>query len=183
MVDTATTVPGMIIRTGDNEPYYAGMVAAALVEIASKPVGASLLRSIGKRADRAKFGYTVCIQKPSRGRQSHVDEITHQTINDWGNKAVRVNEIDACNGTGTQTVVWWNPNILTSPDGARPPFVALAHELIHALNNLRGTAYADTRKEEYCTVGLDPYATRRKRNENAIRAEHGIAARTQYAGL
>lgn len=182
MPDIATPYPGIIIRCGADDLYYPGLVSAGLQTIAGKPVGYSLLRSIAKRAEKAQDGFTVVIKKPA----SHLEpDPTNPAmfVNTWTNKAVRFNEDNACNGTGTRTAVSWNPNILTSPDGSRPPFIALAHELIHALNNLRGTAYKDTRKEEYCTVGLGEYAHRRKRNENAIRAEHGVAARTQYQGL
>ncbi|HET8727163.1 MAG TPA: M91 family zinc metallopeptidase [Alphaproteobacteria bacterium] len=181
MPDTQTAYPGIIIRHSNEDLYYPGLVNAALTTIASRPVGASLLRSIVKRADRAKFGYTVCINKPRS--HAHTDETTGNLVLHWTNKAVRSHENDACNGNGCVTAVYWNPNILSSPDGSRPPFIALAHELIHAMQNLRGTAYKDVRKEEYATVGLAPYAARRKRNENAIRTEHGIAPRMQYSGL
>lgn len=181
MPDTQTNYAGIIIRHSNEDLYYPGLVNTALTMIASKPLGASLLRSIVKRADRAKFGYTVCINKPKS--HMHPDETTGNLVLHWTNKAVRGSEADACNGTGSITAVHWNPNILTSPDGSRPPFIALAHELVHAMQNLRGTAYRDTPTEEYATVGLAPYATKRKRNENAIRAEHGVAPRTQYSGL
>ena len=180
-MDIPTPYQGIIVRCGQQDIYYAGSVNIALQTIASKRVGRSLLRSIVERNDRAQDGFTVVILKP----KSHAmaDDKTGKLITTWTNKAVRFSEDNACNGTGTRTSVSWNPNILTSPDGSRPPFIALAHELIHAMQNLRGTAFKDTKKEEYATVGLGDYANLRKRNENAIRAEHGVAPRTQYAGL
>lgn len=180
-MDIQTPYQGIIVRCGAQDIYYAGSVNIALQTIASKKFGRSLLRSIVERFDKVQDGFTVVIQKP----KSHAmtDDKTGNLITTWTNKAVRYSEDNACNGTGTRTAVTWNPNILSSPDGGRPPFIALAHELIHAMQNLRGTAYKDTKTEEYATVGLGDYANTRRRNENAIRAEHGIAARTQYAGL
>jgi hypothetical protein len=181
MADHPTIFQGVIVRCGGSDLYYPGLVSQALQAIASKPMGRSLLRSITDRVDRAVGGFTVAINKPKSHAQSDGDQ--GKLVTTWTNKAVRFNEDDACNGNGTRTAVYWNPNILAAPDGARPPFIALAHELIHAMQNLRGTAYKDTRKEEFSTVGLYDYKNKRKRNENAIRAEHGIALRTSYYGL
>lgn len=172
MTDYRTPYNGITVRCSEEQLYYPGLVNRALETIASKRLGYSLLRSIVKRSDKQWFGYTVLILKPENILASN-----------WTNKAVRVHEGNACNRTGTGTVIHWNPNIISTPDGDRPPFIGLAHELIHAMQNLRGTALRNSREEEYATVGLEPYQLKRKRNENAIRHEHGIAARAQYSGL
>lgn len=66
-----------------------------------------------------------------------------------------------------------------------PAFVALAHELVHALHTLSGDSvpHADgdteTMIEEARTVGAGKYLNTRI-SENAVRREHGIAIRTFY---
>lgn len=183
VADHQTLYAGIIVRCQSDSIYYPGVVNQALEQIASKPLGRSLLKSITKRSDKAVGGFTVVINKPASHAMAELNGTMGPMTLTWTNKAVRFNEIDACNQTGTRSAVYWNPNILESPDGRRPPFIALAHELIHAMQNLRGTAYSDTRKEEFATVGLHEMANRRKRNENGIRGEHGIALRTTYFGL
>jgi hypothetical protein len=60
-----------------------------------------------------------------------------------------------------------------------PAFVALAHELCHALHSMSGTAKEYPFPEEAWTVGAGKYANTRI-SENAIRREHGIPVRTFY---
>lgn len=68
-----------------------------------------------------------------------------------------------------------------------PAWIALAHELIHALHHLSGTAYGDSvqaaggevKREEMWTTGLGPYANTRL-SENKIRAAAGLPPRTFY---
>jgi len=74
----------------------------------------------------------------------------------------------------------------------RPPFIGLAHELIHARRNLLGIGYLnDNKTEELHTVGLSLLGSpvgvtqhdRRRLGaitENDIRAEHGIEPRMRY---
>jgi hypothetical protein len=182
--DTQTNFAGVIVRLRNpNESgMFPGIVAEALGKINSKPVGKKLLAGIAGLSSRAKFGYTVCIMRPSGlGIEDKNDGKGPQ----WnsGSVAKRGNETDACNGTGTVTQVIWNANIVETPDGSRPAFIALAHELVHAYYNLKGEAYSDTSTEEYATVGLAPLKDLREVNENLIRAEHGVALRAQYGGL
>jgi hypothetical protein len=67
-----------------------------------------------------------------------------------------------------------------------PAFVALAHELVHALHTLSGDKIGnddsdkETMIEEARTVGAGKYAQTRI-SENAIRAENGYARRQYYA--
>ncbi|MBE3639455.1 M91 family zinc metallopeptidase [Mangrovicoccus algicola] len=181
MQDHATNWPGVIIRCMANELYFPMITREALARIDSRRLGRSLMGSIARRAHRARFGYTVCIQKPSGNHGSLQGE---EIVNGWANIAIRVSEADACNpAAGSPTAIKWNPNLIMGDGGERPPFIALAHELVHAMNNLRGTAFADNRIEEMKTVGLGEHAHDRKRNENTIRAEHGLGARDRYTGL
>ena len=60
-----------------------------------------------------------------------------------------------------------------------PPFVALAHELVHALHTLSGDQHPVLLIEEARTVGAGRYANTRI-SENAIRREHHVALRNYY---
>ena len=68
-----------------------------------------------------------------------------------------------------------------------PTFIALAHELIHALHHLGGNTYDDkvsengreAKREEMFTTGLGVYAETRI-SENAIRRQFNLPVRTFY---
>lgn len=158
-------------------PMYIAMVNEALDKIYSKPVGKSLIDQIIANG-QAKFGYKVCIQRP----EMKVIEVKGQKMCGAGNLAIRVNETSACDGTGTQTAVKYNHNTIKTPDGCRPNFIGLAHELVHALHNIKGEAKKDTAAEEHRTVGIGKY-NNEPICENSIRAEHNVPLRDHYSGL
>lgn len=101
-------------------------------------------------------------------------------------------------GSGLGAMVRYNPNVehqYNTIGVNTPPFIALAHELIHAMHVMSG----DLKKaydwdngtpgssngailEEARTVGLGRYADTRI-SENAIRREHNLALRTFYGTL
>ena len=182
--DIQTGFEGIIIRlrSPNESVHFPQLVKDALAAINSKPVGKQLLSGIVALKNKQKFGYTVCIMRP--GGLAVVDKNDGKGPQ-WssGSVAKRSHEGDACNGNGTVTAVTWNANIIETPDGSRPAFVALAHELIHALYNLKGEAYSDASDEEYRTVGLPPVANDRAITENKIRAEHKVPLRAAYSGL
>jgi hypothetical protein len=87
---------------------------------------------------------------------------------------------------GTHARVNWNA-ANQSTLGYRPPYIGLAHELVHALHNQRGNqAGYDTNTTtgvlyEYLCVGLGPFAAE-PISENTVRAgAAGIALRDRYA--
>ncbi|MBF0234931.1 MAG: hypothetical protein HQK65_18135 [Desulfamplus sp.] len=86
---------------------------------------------------------------------------------------------------GTHTRVNWNA-ANQSAVSPRPPFIGLAHELVHAMHNQRGDqAGYDTNTTtgvlyEYLCVGLGPFANALI-SENSIRAGAGVAQRDRYA--
>ena len=84
---------------------------------------------------------------------------------------------------GCVSAITWNANVIVTPDGARPSFIGLAHELIHAYYSLLGEGITNTKAEEYSTVGLASHLSTREFTENAIRAEHGLPIRMTYIGL
>ncbi|MEZ5670661.1 MAG: M91 family zinc metallopeptidase [Alphaproteobacteria bacterium] len=159
----------------DQSPMFPTMVKEALTTIYSKPVGKSLLDKI-KAEGQAKFGYKVCIMRPDMT----VQEVKGVTMIGGGNLAKRGNEDDACNGNGCVSMVKYNHNTINTPDGVRPNFIGLAHELVHAWHNLNGVAKTERMDEEHFTVGLNGYANVAI-CENSIRAEHNVPLRAFYS--
>lgn len=156
-------------------PTFALTVSDALDKIASQPVGRQLLDAISNSpvgADPAG-GFKVKILRPDgvKGTIGRPGE-------EGGSRAVAFNEADG-RGAGTRAACYWNPNIFNTPNGARPAFVGLAHELIHCYHYTNGLAKGSYDEEEKFTVGLAPYALS-PITENAIRGEHNVATRTQY---
>ena len=160
-----------------SSPMYVTMVNEALDKIYSKPVGKLLIDSIIENG-QAQFGYKVCIKRPDMG----VTVIRGEKVIGSGNTAIRINELNACNGQGTQTLIKYNHNTIATPDGSRPNFIGLAHELVHALHNLNGDASSNTAEEEYRTVGIGKFANE-EICENSIRVEHNVPRRMVYSEL
>ncbi len=83
------------------------------------------------------------------------------------------------------TRVHWNASNLNAAGVARPAYVGLAHELIHALHNQRGDQpgmdnnHVTTVLYEYLCVGLGAFAAA-PRTENAVRAGAGLVLRPRY---
>ena len=182
--DIPTSFDGIIVRLRyeGESALFPGIVKEALNKINSKPTGKELLKQIVALNNKKKFGYTVCIMRPS--------DLSIVNKNDgkgpqWnaGSVAKRANEANACNGVGSVTAITWNANVITTPDGSRPTFIGLAHELIHALYSLKGEGFLDSSNEEYRTVGLPPVQDEREITENKIREEHKVPLRTGYAGV
>lgn len=91
----------------------------------------------------------------------------------------------ATRSIGGHTRARWNASNLTSAGTARPPFIGLGHELIHAWHNTRGEQPGvengtTTALYEYLCVGLGPFAGLAN-TENALRAGAGVALRPYYA--
>jgi hypothetical protein len=182
--DIPTSFDGIIVRlrSEGESALFPAIVNEALKNINSKPTGKELLKQIVALNHKKKFGYTVCIMRPSN--------LSIVNKNDgkgpqWsaGSVAKRANETNACNGVGSVTAITWNANVITTPDGSRPTFIGLAHELIHALYSLKGEGFLDSSNEEYRTVGLPPVEDEREITENNIREEHGVEPRKSYEGV
>lgn len=180
-VDTPTRWDGIIIRlrSATESSMFPGLVTESLNMIYSKPVGKALLDQIAAEAAKKKYGYTICIMRP---KDLSIEDKDDGKGPQWsgGSVAKRDNELTASNGTGSVTALTWNANSLSTPGGPRPPFIGLAHELIHALYSLKGQGFTATMEEELRTVGLPPYVDAREITENKIRAEHQIPLRTAY---
>lgn len=178
--------PGIIIRTDPaKNPTFPLTVKEQLDLIASKPIGKKLLEKISASKTPAKFGYKVAIMRAD----NTVDLTGDDAKWNGGNVCIRTSEAEACNGTGSTCAVKYNPNVFKTPDGERPPWIGLAHELCHALHNLDGTAIKNVAEEENKTVGLGDYAEGQSKDdkalitENKIRKEHKLKPRKNYTGL
>jgi hypothetical protein len=177
-----TRYSGLCIKYDDSlHPWFNSLAQEAIAVIACKPVGQRLLADIhdAPMPSGSTFKVQVLCPKAITATDGPVDFSP-------GSKAVRGNEDRAVSqfghppSQGTGTAVLWNPNVINTPDGARPSFIALAHELIHARRNLLGIARRDAQEEEEYTVGFNLQGD--GVNENAIRAEHGIPLRATYSG-
>ena len=188
--DTTTVYPGIIIRmnTAADSVMFPTLTKEALAKIATTASGLKLLQGIVARLGYAKFGYTVCIIRADMTYDSGC-------VTKWvgTNVAKRANEIAATTrGQASVTAIKFNANMIETPDGKRPSWVGLAHELIHAYYNLKGkgapagitqmNVNGQVEKEEMLTVGLGP-GPHRGITENMIRAEAGLPVRVTYGGM
>jgi hypothetical protein len=176
LVDTA--FPFIKISNDDSiNPYFPLTVAEALNQIASKSVGKTLLRGISnsKVAPDPTGDFKVKITRAN----SSIHVVIGSPGLEGGSKAMGFNEDAAKSGAGCKASCVWNPNIFNTPNGGRPPFIGLAHELIHCYHMVTGTMKQGYDAEEEFTVGIGPY-TDNWITENKIRAEHNVPLRTQY---
>lgn len=167
------TYPNIRIDDPGGASTFLLTVREALDKIDSEPVGQRLLTEINQHAPTfAPWGGSIKIYRAAL------------SVSQGGSKAAAVNEVNAKTaGTGSASGVAWNSNIFAIPgQGPRPPFIGLAHELIHAWHNALGTKKADYDDEEAFTVGLGPYMLPSPNSitENMIRLEHDVAIRHKY---
>jgi hypothetical protein len=160
----------------------------ALAKIAATPSGLKLLQGIVARLGKAKFGYTVCIIRADmRYDAGCVTKWVGTNVAKRGDEAAATTR-----GQGAITAIKFNANMIETPDGKRPSWVGLAHELIHAYYNLKGKCAPAgqtqmnvnrmVEKDEMLTVGLGP-GPHRGITENMIRAEANLPLRTTYGGM
>lgn len=186
MPDTQTAYAGIIIRTkATDSKAFVQLVNTALAKIDSKPVGKALLAGIVAEQAKAKFGYTVCIMPKESVKHSFGPLIRWRSY-EGGSVTKSGNDASSSDGTGAISSIKWDPKNTDTPDGSRPPFIALAHELIHCLYNLAGTSNltngdAGKKQDEMRVTGLKGFE-QEPISENRIRGEHGIAYRVSYHG-
>jgi Effector protein len=193
---------------------FRGAVEQALDMIASKPIGKKLLADIGKACVGSK---QVVIEFGGRSTAAPLAVVTNESrkkIQPVNNDDERYNLDEVVSapeliataisqdghptrfipGAGTGTVVTFNHKDAGIEKPARPIFIALAHELVHAHHYASGMCYraasgglqdgGDTglMEEEMRTVGCQKYADEVP-SENAIRGEHGLPLRTRYSDI
>lgn len=187
--DTQTMYAGIIVRMNNaaESVMFPTLVTDALTKIASTPTGRKLLTGIAAKSHLAKFGFTVCIIRADmRYDAGCVTRWVGTNVAKRGDEAAGTTR-----GQASITAIKYNANMIDTPDGKRPSWIGLAHELIHAYYNLKGKGRPDSeeefnvsgnvKKEEMLTVGLGA-GPHRSITENQIRAEAGLALRTTYGG-
>ncbi|MBV4481179.1 M91 family zinc metallopeptidase [Pseudomonas khavaziana] len=198
-IDTATSWNGILIRTKDDDSLtFVHAVNRALEVIASRPIGKRLLESItasgGERGAEAKFGYKICIQPADSTKTSWLFFERRRYLGTNVTRAASEENASLLN-KGSVSSIKWNPVQVSTPDGDRPPFVGLAHELLHAYRNLYGESKLTHESiagmsraghykqiDEYEVVGIMGYEDL-PLTENKIRSEHNIPLRQFYSGL
>lgn len=184
---------GVIVRTkpGDSKAF-AAQVDKALDMIASRPEGRRLLEDIAQpdSGPPQQFGYKVCIQPAASTKTTGL--LSRKRDYTGTNVTLATSDVRASTpGQGAASAIRWNPDQETTPDGKRPAWVGLAHELIHAQRNLNGQSKLTSASanggspkalDEKEVVGLDGHGGNGV-TENKIRREHGIDPRTKYGGL
>jgi hypothetical protein len=145
-------------------------------------MGHRMLSDIQAAPIMAQGNYKVCIMKfKAPGPGGEMDG-SSKTVPCSYQNAWFQNENNNVPGLGTPSAVKWISAQWVTPDGQRPPFIGLAHELVHAWNNALGTSCQDDAQNEKTVVGLLP-TNNNPVTENAIRMEHGLKMRTSYSGL
>jgi hypothetical protein len=164
------------------DPTFGLSATEALKVIDDGPLGSRMLSEIQNAAVNCVGGYKVCIMKLRGDGLQGDNDGTSRTDPCAHANAVFQKEDDGIPGVGCASVVRWIPNQWVTPDGQRPPYIGLAHELVHAWNNAQGTAVYDKARNEKIVTGLLP-SNNNPITENAIRAEHKIQLRTSYSGI
>lgn len=159
---------------GEADVTYDGFrekVLKAIKRLMTTPNGRSLIKKI------AHGGQDVTI-RPSKTNLA---------------STARGNTTNATNGVGTTSTIYFDPNFSdktiktydkNGKELATPFFLALGHEMIHALHNQQGTnarnqagsAAAWDNKEEENTIDGPGIS------ENALRREHGLGQRYGHGG-
>ena len=188
MASVNTDWDGIVIVTdASTSSHFVGLVKAALAKLASKPVGKSLLDGIEAEAANTTFtsaGVTFSVKILPKASQKKSFLFKSWRVYQPGSVTFAMSDSNACNATGTASAIKWDPQNKNAPDGARPPFIGLAHELIHCYYNLRGGSLHNTTgkdHDEAQVVGLAGYE-QNTISENRIRAEHNVPYRKQYNG-
>ncbi len=183
-----TSRPSVEIATkpGDS-PRFPSQVQAQLDQLASKPNGNEILN----RLDSAKAAHPdwpsslkIVPQKSQVITQSDGSKTREYLL---PNQTQSFSDLNASNGTGTRSALFYNPKMTSTPDGDRPPFVGLGHEATHAMHNAEGTStltsgQAGKKADEYRTTGIGRFEGE-SLSENGIRSEHGLPRRDTYSGL
>ncbi len=178
----------------------------ALDKISSKGKGANLLKVISNRYQGVgtSKGKSVVIHLGQGTLADHDSSMSHTYQNSTvgpGRTEVRraasPGSVVRLPGSGMSSTVYYNPNIEHQYTMAAkiktPAYIALAHELIHAMHSLGGevlkpyswangtpNSSSGAILEEAKTVGLGIYKNTAI-SENAIRREHNLPQRTFYA--
>lgn len=164
---------------------FAATATEALDRLWAGETGRRLLEGIrDSGAATSKFTDNgIILIKHPQTKDTITGAMRPMTADEGGNRAVPVNEVLAKGGAGCASAVFFNPAVLVVPgQGARPPFIGLGHELIHALHNAMGTKKGTVELEEHFTVGLGQWAMPDPTliTENRLRLDYNLPIRHRY---
>lgn len=154
----------------------------------ASPAGIWLRELVGREAAHFRF-----IEVKSKAKDHNEVIVTHlaTTLQARGKICYAIRD-QLTRGGGAPAIVRWNheqaladggAGVITAAWNRRPPWIALAHELIHAWRLVTGTCIfpmaTESAYEEAMTVGLFPY-NGTPYTENAFRVAAGEPVRTFY---
>ncbi|SEG90513.1 TcdA/TcdB catalytic glycosyltransferase domain-containing protein [Actinacidiphila yanglinensis] len=183
--DEESGFPGISVRWDPEvDPTFLLTVQAQLRRIAERPVGKALLEGIGNSGTTSRLpAWQQAKVKIQRVGAGTVIGDGPRFMAHGGNVTMPINgEAASDRERGTLSLVKYNPNAWETADGLRPPFIGLAHELIHVWRNLNGRSAVGAADDEGQVVGFRE-AAELEITENRIRAEHGLAPRRTYTGV
>jgi uncharacterized Zn-binding protein involved in type VI secretion len=172
--DPSFSVPSVITLEGS--PAFMSATVRDLYYLSTLPSGAQLLARL----------------------QAAGKPIVIREFNGNNGYATPNNEADARNGTGTGSVVQYNPNFRSNVNDAsgnlipQPPQMVLGHELCHALANSEGrqqhgpdpagpASQPDINREESQAIGTGSHSAQ-DISENTLRSDAGLPARDNHFG-
>lgn len=215
MAATPTTYAGIRVETDSAPGNFYSAVVGDLQRLASGAIGGDLLDLLAKRSqgvgiDAASVdGLNPIYPYVTISFAASFAETAAKTEKKWQHYVRRKGRFGVfdrpfrAGGGGHFMWVSYHPNTPGQNDGEvgytavqgirTPPFIVLAHELIHAWHGMSGMmetkdtqtitvpggAQYELAREEAFTVGLGPYTDTRI-SENAIRAEHRLPRRDYY---
>jgi hypothetical protein len=183
---------------------WRGKVDTILGELNSDPRGKTLMESLSAACQSQRQKVVIAYGK-NQCAPVRVDVLmdNHQRLrpklSEWmSNNSIVQTGIDKSGtkpkfigGAGSSALVLFDPDVAAGPDGDRPSWVALGHELIHAYHYVTGTCArpltgstntdSGLSEEEMQTIGTGGYKGQIP-SENWLRESAGSPERTKYSG-
>jgi hypothetical protein len=183
---------------------WKGRVEVALGELNSNPCGSQLLTMLSQACER-KGKRVVIVYGNNQCAPCTIETVTdnekrlNPKVSEWMSNAnivqIGINKTGEkpkfVENEGACGLVLFNPDHPAGPDGERPTWVALGHELIHAYHYVTGTCAralegstnmnSGCSEEEMQTIGTRGYDGQVP-SENWLRASASVPDRTRYSG-
>jgi hypothetical protein len=154
--------PHIVIKYDDTvDPTFGLTATDALKVIDAGPIGSRMLADIQNAPINVIGGYKVCIMRYKGTGAGGDNDGSSKTDPCAHANSVFQSEDNGVPGVGSASVVRWISTQWSTPDGQRPPYIGLAHELVHAWNNALGTSVYDPSRNEKIVTGCSPPTTPR----------------------
>lgn len=194
----------VITETKEVHPTWSGRVEKILRDLKLDPCGRQLLELLSAACKQKSqkvviaFGKNQCAPvnlnilfnneqrlRPKLSEWMSNPNIVQQGIDKSGDRP------KFFGGSGSSALVLFDPDMPAGPDGERPNWIALGHELIHAYHYVTGTcarpltgstnADSGLSEEEMQTIGTGGYDGHIP-SENWLRESAKFPKRTKYSG-